>query len=291
MKKNLTIFTPTYNRAYCLKRLYDSLCHQTCKSFEWLVVDDGSNDNTRELIDSWIKEGKIEIRYLYQENSGKSMAHNEGVRQTQTELFFCVDSDDMLTPNAIEIIQLEWSKTTESNTGLLLQKFDLDSNIVVTKIPAGLKESTLYDAYNKYGLLGDSALVFRSSAIKQFEMPHFEGEKFVPENYLYDLVDTLGTLIIVRTPIYMFEYLNDGYTGNMMKLLKKNPRGYIAYINQRLRIHDKSIKTRFYDSARYVAIMLTFDAKNIFNKATYPLYTLFALPLGWMLYVKKYKNI
>ena len=104
----LTVCTPTYNRAHTLPRLYESLVRQTSQDFEWLVVDDGSTDNTRELVDGWVAEGRIRIRYVYKENGGKPSAHNLGVRLAAGELFFCVDSDDYLTDNAVELILSAW---------------------------------------------------------------------------------------------------------------------------------------------------------------------------------------
>ena len=98
MKKRMTVFTPTYNRAYILPKLYDSLCQQTVKSFEWLIVDDGSVDNTQELVEKWIEEKKIEIRYFKQANGGKQRAHNLGVEKSKEEIFVCVDSDDYVLP-------------------------------------------------------------------------------------------------------------------------------------------------------------------------------------------------
>ena len=95
--KHLTIFTPTYNRAYILNKLYESLCVQTCQDFEWLIVDDGSTDNTKELVDTWMGEGRIAIRYVYQQNGGKQRAFNKAVALTNSELFVCIDSDDQLT--------------------------------------------------------------------------------------------------------------------------------------------------------------------------------------------------
>ena len=108
--KELTVFTPTYNRAYTLGRLYESLCRQSNKNFEWLVVDDGSKDGTEELIKSWQSEEKISIRYIYQENGGKMRAHNRGVKSTETELFVCVDSDDYLVDDGIEKILSFWNR-------------------------------------------------------------------------------------------------------------------------------------------------------------------------------------
>lgn len=291
MNKLLTIFTPTYNRAYCLDRVYQSLCKQTNQDFVWLLVDDGSTDNTKELVDTWIEEGKIGIQYHYQVNAGKSMAHNKGVKLTQTELFTCLDSDDCLTEDAVEVVANEWKSAKKGMTGLLLRKFSNIVNFEVTKLPSTLKYSTLYDAYNFSGLQGDTMLVFRTSVISQYEFPKFEGEKFVPEAYLYDLIDTNGKLKFVDKAIYECEYQTDGYTCNMARLLKNNPQGYIAYINQRLTLLDKSVKWRFLNSARYVSMMLTFDRKHLFSKAVYPLYTLLSFPLGFMVYWKKFRPL
>ena len=115
----LTVCTPTYNRAHTLPRLYESLVRQTSQDFEWLVVDDGSTDNTRELVDGWVAEGRIRIRYVYKENGGKPSAHNLGVRMAAGELFFCVDSDDYLTDNAVEVIRNNSEKLTYKNVGML----------------------------------------------------------------------------------------------------------------------------------------------------------------------------
>jgi len=99
--KSLTVFTPTYNRAYCLGQLYDSLVRQTNKDFVWLIVDDGSSDTTKEVVASWQKEDKIEIQYVYQENQGMHGAHNTAYKTIVTELNVCIDSDDYMPDDAI----------------------------------------------------------------------------------------------------------------------------------------------------------------------------------------------
>lgn len=113
--KYLTIFTPTYNRSNLLLHLYKSLCEQINKDFLWLIIDDGSKDNTKELVDTWKKENKIKIQYIYQKNSGKHVAHNKAVELCNTELFVCVDSDDILTNNAVEIIINYWENDRNKN--------------------------------------------------------------------------------------------------------------------------------------------------------------------------------
>ncbi len=102
MNPIITIFTPAYNRAHTIGRTYESLCRQTCKDFEWLVVDDGSKDNTRELVEGWIKEDLIPIRYIYQENQGMHGAHNTAYRNITTELNVCIDSDDYMPDDAVK---------------------------------------------------------------------------------------------------------------------------------------------------------------------------------------------
>src|SRR5699024_7599204 len=111
----LTIFTPTYNRAYILPKLYNSLVEQSNKDFVWLIVDDGSTDNTKKLVFTWIRENKISIKYYYQKNQGKSIAHNKGVKETDTELFSCVDSDDYLTKDCVEVVMNTWNNNTKKN--------------------------------------------------------------------------------------------------------------------------------------------------------------------------------
>ena len=104
----ITVFTPTYNRAYIIETLYRSLQRQTYRDFEWLVVDDGSADNTKELFEAWQQEDNFfPIRYVKQENGGKCRAINYGLELAKGKLFFNVDSDDYLTEDAIEKL-LSW---------------------------------------------------------------------------------------------------------------------------------------------------------------------------------------
>lgn len=106
----LTVFTPTYNRAYIIKNVYDSLVLQTEKNFEWLVIDDGSSDNTEELIKSLIEEKKIHIRYEKKENGGQHTALNRAIEEARGKMLMIVDSDDYLKPNAVERV-LYWENT------------------------------------------------------------------------------------------------------------------------------------------------------------------------------------
>lgn len=285
----LTVFTPTYNRAYTLPRLYESLVGQTCRDFEWLIVDDGSSDDTRSLVEGWIAEGKISIRYVYKDNGGKPSAHNRGVAESFGELFFCVDSDDYLTCNAVEVIKGAWQNADEGNVGMLLYRAYPNGDKITDISNENITNFTLKQGYDRYGLIGDTALVFRRDVISRFEFPTFVGEKFIPEGYVYDSIDKIGTLIVVREPIYICEYLEDGYTANMKRVLYNNPEGYFAYISNRLKI-DRGLKSRFLDSVRYMAMAIAKGKRRKIRDAVYPVLALVAYLPGWLLYRRDFKR-
>lgn len=288
--KKLVVFTPTFNRANTLERLYKSLCNQTCQDFYWLIVDDGSTDGTEQTVEVWQAEDKIDIVYYKQENKGKSLAHNKGVELAESELFVCVDSDDYLTTNAVERILSCWNETDKTAVGILAFKKTEEKIITTIKDETENLLTTLKNAYDHHGLSGDTMLVFRTDIIKKYSFPDIKGEKFVPEAYLYDLIDQDGGLMILREALYVCEYLGDGYTANMAKLIKNNPIGYIMYINQRLNF-DRSFKDRFLDSIRYVAITKVVSGYKTIQESVYPVITLLAYPFGVLFYYKRYKNV
>lgn len=287
--KKITIFTPSYNRANTLPRLYGSLLRQTSSDFCWLIIDDGSTDSTEDLVSNWIAEKAVPIEYYKQENQGKSMAHNKGVEMTRTELFVCVDSDDYLAENAVEEIAECWKNAQEGDVGILAFKATKEGPVTKTKNGVTGQRTTLKGAYDHLGLIGDTMLIFRTVTIQKYRFPHFEGEKFVPEGYLYDQIDQDGRMILLEKLLYICEYLDGGYTSNMAKLLKNNPCGYLAFINQRLRI-DKTAKEKFLDSVRYVA-MAKVHKENVIRNAVFPGYALLAYPAGVLFYFRRYKNI
>lgn len=287
-EKKVTVFTPTYNRGYTLGRLYESLLRQTDKRFCWLIVDDGSTDNTEELVYMWMKEKKIEIEYFKQKNQGKPMAHNKGVELAKTELFTCVDSDDYLTDEAVAEILYTWNQIPGDCIGIL-GYIEREGGSVLTKCSDdNMIKGTLRYLYD-HGLSGDTILIFRSDVLKKYVFPKFNGEKFIPEAYLYDLLDQEGKLFLMKKAIYVCEYLPDGYTAGMARLLYQNPKGYFCYIKQRLRL-DATIKQRFTDSIRYDAMAIAHRRKRIVRDAVFPLYALLAYPVGWILYKKRYAN-
>ena len=290
----LTIFTPTYNRAYVLDNLYLSLCIQTNKDFEWLIIDDGSTDNTKEKIQNWIAEKKIRIRYVYQKNAGKSAAHNRALELTQTELFVCVDSDDQLHENAVQIVLEEWGKLkkkSEWEVGGMVAFREKGDGTPITQYQgkSDYKIGKLKEFYDRKIISGDTMLIFDISKVGSLRFPVFEGEKFVPEAYLYDQFDQISAFMIVPQYIYVCEYLEDGYTQNMARLIAKNPKGYLAYIEQRVK-YDNDIKNVICDTIRYVAIAVCAKKKHIIKSAYNPFCAFVMYPFGKLFYHIRYRK-
>ena len=178
--KTLTIFTPTYNRAYVLGKCYESLKRQTVKDFIWLIVDDGSSDNTKELVSSWIEEKILEIKYIYQENQGMHGAHNTAYENIDTELNVCIDSDDYMPDDAVEKILSFWEKNkSDEIAGIAALDAYESGQVIGDRFPDNLKTSALFDLHYKYKIKGDKKLVYRTELTKQYPYPIFEEEKYV----------------------------------------------------------------------------------------------------------------
>ena len=274
----LTIFTPTYNRDYILPKLYKSLCQQTCKDFEWVLVDDGSTDTTGEMANNWLSEKKINMRFIKQKNSGKPIAHNKGVSEAKGDLFVCVDSDDYLLDNAVEEIKKLWTKIRNRKiTGILSFRCYSNKSPLTTLQNSKIKESTLREAYKKHGLHGDTMLIFKTDIIRKYHFVVANGERFIPEDYLYNQIDNDGPMYIYRKALYVCEYQKDGLTANVAQNLFSNYKSYVIYCNAKLKSNENIID-KFMDTMRYEAIMIAHREKNIIRNAVYP----WMAVIGWI---------
>ena len=237
MKNNykISIFTSTYDRAYILENLYDSLKQQTNPKFDWIIVDDGSTDNTCKIVKKWIREKFITIHYLYQKNSGKMSAINKGVKLSNSELFFIVDSDDQLMPDSIESVISIWNNKNDKISGIaaLCGKINNPSEPIGNSFLPNKKTETLYNLYNLYKFKGDAALVYRTDILRRYPYPIIKGEKFIPDGYIYNQIDQKYKLILLNKIIYLCEYLPDGYTKNLKKNIRENPQSFLLSYKQR----------------------------------------------------------
>ena len=287
MEKLLTIFTPAYNRGYTIHKTYESLKRQTNKNFKWLIIDDGSTDNTRELIEKWIKEdNKFEISYIYKKNGGMHSAHNTAYENIDTELNVCIDSDDYMPDDAVEHIINTWNtcKDDKEIAGIAgLDIYENSKEVIGTKFPEGLTKSTLFDLYNKYGVSGDKKLVYRSELTKQYPYPEYDGEKYVGLDYKYNKIGEQYKLRLVNEILCIVEYMEDGSSKNMLKQYRNNPKGWCFYRLENIKRNNTSIKYRFKEYIHYVSSSLMLKEKGFIKKAPHKVLCTLAVPFGYLL--------
>ena len=250
----ITILTPTYNRAEHLPKLYQSLVEQSEKDFDWLVVDDGSTDNTETLVADYIHQAKIPVRYIRQENGGKHRALNTGIAQIATELTFIVDSDDYLPENAIRIIMdyhnkyykdYQESVGETEKQGLLcgysFLRCHADGRVNTAYFPENEMIGTYRDVRINGNIAGDKAEVYYTEILKRFPFPTFEGEKFLAEDVVWMQMSGPYQMVHINENVYTCDYLEGGLTrtGHRMKIY--SPRGMML----RSRIYLKDPKVCF----------------------------------------------
>ena len=237
MEDLVTVFTPVYNRAHTIEQLYQSLLKQTDLYFEWLVIDDGSEDGIASMIQQWIqgKDSPFVIRFYQQKNGGKHRAINRGVQLAKGEAFFIVDSDDYLTEDAIWQIR-KWWKTISESCGFAgvsgLRGTENGKIIGDTPLFGSFADATNLERA-KYGLLGDKAEVYKTSILKKYPFPEYEGENFLTEAVVWDKIARDGLNIRWFNQVIMIcEYREDGLTMQGKELFIKNPKGWGLYLNQ-----------------------------------------------------------
>jgi glycosyltransferase involved in cell wall biosynthesis len=188
-----TVLTPTYNRAHTLSRVYESLKAQTCQSFEWLIVDDGSTDETAALIQEWEREADFPIRYTWQENAGKHLAINRGVQEARGQLFLILDSDDACVAEALERFKSHWDSIPPYNrhefTGVTCLARDPDGNLVGTPFPADPLDSNSLEVRYRYNVQGEKWGFHRTEVLKEFPFPEVAGEEpYVPPSLVWNRI-------------------------------------------------------------------------------------------------------
>ena len=239
-----TVFTPSYNRARLLDRLYQSLKKQTFKEFEWLIIDDGSSDNTEEVIKKYQNENIIDIRYIKKENGGKHTAVKKGVEEARGELFLMIDSDDFLIPSGLEGFNNEWEKIEdkENYSSVCCLCKDTDGKLIGSQFPSTPLDSNSMEIRDKYGVQGDKAAFTKTSVYREYPFPVYEGEKFITEAVVDDLVALKYKARFVNKIFCIKEYQEGGLSDNSLKLRVDNPKGTMYYYNQSMEIATNSKK-------------------------------------------------
>ncbi len=280
----LTIFTPAYNRAHTLPRTYESLLHQDCKDFVWLVVDDGSSDNTKELVSQWQQQDNgFEIRYIYKENGGMHTAHNIAYANIDTELNTCIDSDDCLAEGAVRKILRKWdSVQNKGYAGIIALDADMNDNLIGKGFPEELAETTLAGYYAAGGS-GDKKLIYRTDVINSYPAyPVFEGEKYVALAYKYRLIDQDYQLAVLNDIVCNVDYQPDGHSHGMWKEYVRSPRGF-AFWRKVCMQYPESSKRLVVDCIHYVADSLIAGNSHFIRESPKKVLTALCLLPGWML--------
>lgn len=294
-KPFITVFTPAYNRAHTIGRTYESLKKQKNKNFIWLIVDDGSTDDTARLVKKWQEEEKeFVIQYVYKKNGGMHTAHNTAYDLIDTELNICIDSDDMLAENAIEIIYDKWQSVKEEGyAGIIGLDADFDGNIIGQGFKEGLKATTLSGYYSSGGK-GDKKLVYRTDIIKSVPpYPIFPGEKYVALAYKYRLIDQDYQLAVLNDVLCNVEYQDDGSSATMWKQYMKNPKGF-AFWRKICMKYPMSKKRLWIDSIHYVSESIISGNKRFLQESPKRAMTIIAIPFGLLLSIytrNKAKNL
>lgn len=280
--KTLTVITTTYNRAYCLHQVYESLLRQKSNDFLWLIVDDGSTDNTSELVDSWKSENKIEIEYYYKPNGGMHTARNYAYDRAKTELCVIIDSDDWMTDNAVESIIRFWNQNkSEKFAGIISDNITPEGEMVGPPLP-DIHDCKQSDLKEKYGIKADKKLIYRTDLIKKNLYPEFPGEKFFPASYKFMLLDDEYTMLIMHEYTCVVNYGEDSMTYQKAKQYRQNAEGFAFYRNFIISRTNKP-KVIIREMIHYIAESM-FAKKRIVKNSSKPFYSILCYPWGIMYY-------
>jgi glycosyltransferase involved in cell wall biosynthesis len=232
-----TLFTPTYNRAHLLTTLFDSLEIQQFKNFEWLIVDDGSTDNTEDVVKKLEAKASFPVRYLKQENGGKHTAFNTAIEHADSEWFVCIDSDDPLTPDSLVNMERACAEINDDAAGFVGVCISPDGSLLEKHIHKHFYSDTI-DIRDKYHLWGEPE-VYRLNILKNYRFPVFKGERFVTEAILFDELTSHKKLLYTNFPMQVKEYLPGGLTDNQTKIRIQSPNGTLAYYKLRYHLSRK----------------------------------------------------
>jgi glycosyltransferase involved in cell wall biosynthesis len=206
----ITVFTPLYNRRHTIHRVFESLMRQTYRGFEWLIIDDGSTDNARELIEEFKRIADFNIRYYYKQNGGKHTAWNMALGLIETEYFVCLDSDDAMTDNALERMLFHWDAIADKSRYWSVVGLCVDSQtgeVIGDRYPEGINDS---ESPRKIAskVTGERFSCLRTEVMEKYPFPVPEGTSFIPESIVWNNVDKTYRQYYVNEP-YRVYYQNE----------------------------------------------------------------------------------
>lgn len=278
----ITVFTPTYNRAYSLPRLYESLKAQKFHDFEWLIVDDGSSDNTAEVVHGWIEEKSLNIHYIKTVNGGKHRAINKGVTLANGELFFIVDSDDRLPDDSLYWVHRYYEEIKDDDlfAGVAASRAYPDGKKIGGSVSYEILDTDYVSFREKYKVKGDMAEVWRTDILRQYPFPEFDGEKFLTEAVVWDEIAKKYKLRYFNKAIYTCEYLPDGLTKNIRAHHRNSPQGTMLFYSRQMTDNRLRWISRMKAAANYWRYTIDYKGK----RCNRPLWAWMFVPAGFVVY-------
>ena len=294
----LTIFTPAYNRAELLGRCFESMKRQTNKNFIWMIIDDGSNDHTQEVVQQWQKLPlEFELQYYYKENGGLHTAYNEAIAHIETELCVCIDSDDFMPDDAVEKILTFWEQQgSDRVAGIVALDYYLDGSIVGDPLPEQETVNLIDLLIGKYPIHnGDRTNVVRTELYKKYApMKVFPGEKNFNPHYMHLQISQEYDFLVLNENLRFVDYQADGMTNSMLKQYRNSPNSFAEIRKLYLSFSGTSLKFRLRHSIHLVSsCILAGNGLRVFRESPQRGMAVIAFPFGWLLsyYVRiKTKN-
>lgn len=281
----ISIFTPTYNRSHLLKNVFDFIVNEHYEEIEWIIVDDGSTDSTKLVVENFIEKNIVEIKYIFQENQGKHVAYNKAIDIAQGDVFICIDSDDTYKFGALNSLREHWLKLDNNDyAGLCYLSSYKNGELIGTKFPSDNMDSDLISIYYSHKVKGDKGIMFNLSILKKFKFPVFENEKFVAESVLYGKIGEKYKMKFINEIFEVKEYQKEGLSDRYRHLVKSNPKGsfekYLIISKYPLQGVDK---------IKVIVQLLRFTFKNNYSwkstylESKYRVSFLLFTPIGWIL--------
>lgn len=288
----LTVFTPAYNRADLLPRCFESMKRQTNKEFIWMVIDDGSTDNTRELVKGWITQPlDFTIEYYYKENGGLHTTYNEAISHIETELCVCIDSDDFMPDDAVEKILSFWDKKgSDRVAGIVGLDYDLDGKVIGDPLPDQPTVNLIDLLVGRYDLHnGDRTNVVRTELYKKFApMKVFPGEKNFNPHYMHLQISREYDFLVLNENLRFVEYQPGGMSDSMYRQYRNSPKSFAETRKLYLSFPNTGLPFRMRQCIHYVSSSIIGRNKRFLLESPAKLLTLLALPFGAALAVLTY---
>ena len=281
----ITVCTPTFNRGKYLRRIYESLLRQEFPRFEWLIIDDGSTDDTRTIVEEFLIDPSFSIKYIYQANSGKHIAVNQALDTAVGELFIILDSDDLPSEDMLQVVYSEWSMVEKKSSlsGMVFLTMFHDGKIVGDKFPFDKHCASLTKFYDQYEIFGDKCDIHVTKIFQTYKFPLTINERFCPEGLIWNRMASSFDTIFINKPIKYVEYLDDGLSANVLKIRVNSPINTMNFYGELMQKRI-SLKSRLRSAINFVRF--SFHAGrywDVLQKHT--LLGIFLMPLAFVFYL------